>query len=504
MRNLLRGGRLAGTPATVCVAVDGDTIAMVGPDATGWEDADEVVDLEGALVTPAFVDAHVHAVRTGAALTQLDLGVATSREHALHLLAAHAAAHPDDLLLGNGWDESRWPVPVPPTADDIERAAPGREVSLTRVDGHSALVSHALVAAVPGLDATPGWTPGRVERQAHHVLRSAIAARTSDEQRLASARAACAELARHGVAGFHENAAPHICPESEVALVRQAAQDAGLLLTVYWGELGAFETAERVGARGLAGDLVADGALGSRTAALREPYADAPDTQGHAYVTADQVADHVAGCSAAGLQAGFHVIGDAAVETVVDGFEQAARALGVTSLAAHRHRLEHAEMCSPRAVEALGRLGVLVSAQPVFDALWGGPGGMYADRLGERWRGMNPLRDLAAATRLCLGSDSPVTALGPWAAVRAACLHSDEDQRLDVASAVAAHTAGGWYAAGDDASGEVAVGRRADLAVWDVPGGLDAEGWPLLHPDLPLPTARRTLAAGATTWKDRA
>ncbi len=77
--------------------------------AAAYDDADEVVDLEGALVTPAFVDSHIHTVRTGFALTQLDLTGATSREHLLDLLSSYAAGHPHDLLVGNGWDETRWP-----------------------------------------------------------------------------------------------------------------------------------------------------------------------------------------------------------------------------------------------------------------------------------------------------------------------------------------------------------------------------------------------------------
>ncbi len=501
MRTLLRNGRVLGTPATA-VAVDGDTIAWLGDDADAPADADEVVDLDGALITPAFVDSHVHTVRTGFALTQLDLTVATSRDHALDLLSSYAAGHPHDLLVGNGWDESRWPLAEPPTADEIERAVPGREAYLTRIDGHSALVSHTFAAAVRDLGSAAGWTPdGRVERDAHHVVRDALADRTTDEQRLAAARAACGELARHGFAGFHENAAPHIGPESEIALVRQAAAERGLIATLYWGEVGVVEKARALGVRGLAGDLNADGALGSRTAALTSPYDDAHALCGHGYLTPEQIADHVVECSRAGLQAGFHCIGDAALDAIADGFEVAARTLGVDTLAGHRHRLEHAEMPSARVIEVLGRLGVVASVQPMFDALWGGPTGMYADRLGERWRGMNPLRDLAAVTRLSFGSDSPVTPIGGWAAVRAACHHHDEQQALDVATAFAAHTVGGWFAGGDDASGSIAVGKRADLAVWDVPGDLDPDGWPVLHPDLPLPAARRTLAAGATIWK---
>ena len=156
-------------------------------------------------------------------------------------------------------------------------------------------------------------------------------------------------MAAQGIAAFHENAAPHIGPEHEIEMVRQAADEVGLRATVYWGELMAVETAQRLGVAGLAGDLIADGAFGSRTAALTAPYADRPDTCGHAYVSADQVRDHVVACTDAGLQAGFHCIGDAALEDDPRGLRgRRARARRRPRSAAARHRLEHVEMPSPR------------------------------------------------------------------------------------------------------------------------------------------------------------
>ncbi len=160
------------------------------------------------------------------------------------------------------------------------------------------MVSPALAALVPGLDALDGWTPdGRVERDAHHAVRAVLEGLIGPDERLDAARAACRAMAAQGIVTFHENAAPHIGPEHEIEMVRQAASEAGLRAIVYWGELMAVETAQRLGVAGLAGDLVADGAFGSRTAALSAPYADRPDTCGHAYVSAEQVRDHVVACT---------------------------------------------------------------------------------------------------------------------------------------------------------------------------------------------------------------
>ena len=503
---VVHGGRPS-RPASALAVEDGRVVFTGDEDAAeAWTGADEVVDLRGALLTAAFVDSHVHTVRTGFALTGLDLAGSTSLAATLDALAAHAdRASGAGVLVGQGWDETEWPESRPPTGAELERAAPGRRSYLTRVDSHSSVVSPALAALVPGLEQLDGWTPdGRVERDAHHAVRATLESLIGPEDRLGAARAACRAMAARGIVGFHENAAPHIGPEHEIETVRRAAAEVGLRATVYWGELLAVDTARRLGVAGLAGDLIADGAFGSRTAALTAPYADSPDRCGHGYVDADQVRDHVVACTEAGLQAGFHCIGDAALEEIREGLEAAERLLGTERVARARHRLEHVEMPSPAMVATMSRLGVVASVQPVFDALWGGPAGMYAARLGDRWRVTNPLLDLEMApVRLAFGSDSPVTPLGPWAAVRAAAHHRNAAQRLPVGLAFRAHTRGGAFAAHDDEGGSLRVGARADLTVWETPGGL-VDGLPDLTPGTELPRLLRTVSAGRTIHREEA
>ncbi len=321
-RVLLRNGAvLTGRPheRATAVAWEDDRVTFVGGEdqAEAWTGADEVVDLGGALVTAGFTDAHVHLVRTGLVRSGLDLAGLPSLAAGLDALAEHARTTSAAVIMGQGWDETHWPEQRHPTAAELERAAPGRLTYLTRVDGHSSVVSPALAELVPGLVELPGYTDdGRVERAAHHAVRDVLSELIGPEARLAAARDACRDLAANGFVGFHENAAPHIGPEYELDLVRQAADETGLRATLYWGELMAVEKARTLGVAGLAGDLVADGAFGSRTAALAAPYADREGSRGHAYVTADQVRDHVVACTRAGLQAGFHAIGDAALENI--------------------------------------------------------------------------------------------------------------------------------------------------------------------------------------------
>ncbi|MCP9973094.1 amidohydrolase family protein [Streptomyces somaliensis] len=181
---------------------------------------------------------------------------------------------------------------------------------------------------------------------------------------------------------------------------------------------------------------------------MHEPYADAPHT-GTAHLDAATVAAHVAACTEAGLQAGFHAIGDAAVTAVVEGVRAAAEAVGPHRIRAARHRVEHAEMLTPQTVAAFAELGLTASVQPAFDAAWGGDDGMYAERLGvERARTLNPYAALLrAGVPLAFGSDSPVTPLDPWGTVRAAAFHRTPEHRVSVRAAFTAHTRGGWRAA---------------------------------------------------------
>ena len=201
----------------------------------------------------------------------------------------------------------------------------------------------------------------------------------------------------------HECAGPDISSVDDLAalVARARADPRSPRVVPYWGQAVAARAEARdllaaTGAHGLAGDLFVDGSLGSRTAALRLPYADAPGCHGHPYLDAGAVGAHVAACTEAGVQAGFHVIGDAAADTVVDGLRRAARRTSSAAVRARAHRVEHLEMVDAAQMATLAELGVVASVQPVFDAWWGGPSGMYVDRLGaDRARGDEPVRRAA-------------------------------------------------------------------------------------------------------------
>lgn len=487
-------------PAATALLVEDGRIGWVGPDAEAPR-ADRVVDLAGALVTPAFVDAHVHCTDTGVTLLGLDLAGTRSRREVLDAVAAHAAALPGDaVVVGHGWDESCWADQRPPSAAELDRAGGGRAVYLSQACVHSAVVSSVLLARVAG-DVAGFDAGGWLRRAAHHVVRAVAHGSMTAAQRRRGQVAALQRAAALGIAAVHECGGPGTSAENDFTGLL-ALPASGRLPEVYgyWGELGAAGKARELGAVGAGGDLYADGALGSRTAHLSADYLDEPGC-GHGYLTREQVAEHLVDCVREGVQGGFHAIGDAAISTVLGGFADAAGVVGAERLRAGRHRVEHLEILDRRHVQALVAYGVTASVQPAFDRLWGGEEAMYAQRLGvARSLASNPFAALAGVgVALAFGSDSPVTPLDPWGTVRAAAGHHNPVSRVSVRAAFAAHTRGGWRAVHQDEHGALLPGAPATFAVWEVPGRL-AGGLPALADGEALPACRRTVLRGAVIY----
>jgi predicted amidohydrolase YtcJ len=518
---VLLNGRIYARSDVTALAVTGEVIAWVGSDGAAralYPEAD-VVDLGGAFVAPAFVDAHVHATSTGLVLSGLDLSRCRSLGGCLAALRDFVGRQPDGVVWGHGWDETAWPEGRPPSRAEIDAVAGGAPVYLSRVDVHSALVSTALVVLAPAAVGAVGWSvDGPVSQAAHHHVRGAARAALTAGQRRAAQLVFLRHAASRGVAAVHECAGPDI---SGVEDFRDLlAQRGGPQVVGYWGERADPALAARLGAHGLAGDLFVDGSLGSRTASVREPYADDPGNSGAAYLSAEQIAEHLVACTVAGVQAGFHVIGDAGVASLVAGFAAAERTVGLPALAGRRHRVEHVEMVDAQQAALLGGWGVVASVQPAFDAAWGGRDGMYARRLGAaRGSVLNPFSVLAAhGVTLAFGSDSPVTPVDPWGAVRAAVHHRTPGFGVSARTAFTAHTRAGWRAAGEPGThGVLAPGAPATYAVWQAgelvgPAADDrvrrwstdprsgAPGLPSVAPGERLPVCLRTVLRGETIF----
>jgi len=424
-------------------------------------DVDAIVDLGDAFVAPGFVDAHVHLSATGLQLSGLNLVGLASAQQTLDRLE-DACAIPGGTLLATGWDDTAWPDAHLWTVDRIADAVGERTVYLSRIDVHSAMCSVSLL----GL---PGGSVKFVSGAEHETARRQALATLSGDQRKEAIRAALNFAASQGIVSVHEHGGPSIGGEEDFRqCVALGAEDNLPQVFGYWGSAD-ISQAQDLGAFAAGGDLCVDGSLGSSTALLVSCYQDA-QTHGNSYLDEEQIAAHLIATTRVGMQAGFHAIGDEAIARIVRGLKRAADECGVSALRRLRHRIEHAEMVTNAQLETLAELGVVLSMQPVFDELWGGPEGMYEQRLGvNRAVDMNPFADVSQrGIVMAFGSDSPVTPVGPWRAIVAATLHHNPAKRISARAAFTAHTRGGWRAVHDDLAGAIAVGAPAHFAAWQV------------------------------------
>ncbi len=498
-------------PHATAMLVHQGQVAWIGTDAeaqTHHDHVEQVTELEGALVTAAFVDAHVHTSMTGQNLDGIDLSATQSVGEALRLIEAASRHTRGRPIYAHSWDETRWPEQRPVTAGELDRASHGGVVYMPRIDAHSASVSSAL-AAVARVHGMQGWDgTGVVTRDAFTAVVNAFTSGITEAERRHYIDLTMRAAAEAGIGLVHETGAPHLTSFEDLADVIAAGERGdGPETVAYWGQ--AVETVDEarelrryLNIRGLAGDLCADGSIGSRTAHLREPYLDASDAdaRGYAYLTVEQVRDHVVACTRADLQAGYHVIGDQALQVIIAGMQAATEVVGTPAMRAARHRLDHAEMLDEDLITAMVQMGVHASVQPAFDAAWGGHEGMYAARLGrERALACNPLRTMhELGLPLAMGSDSPVTPLDPWGALRACVNHHNPAQRLPANLAFDAHTRGGWAIGRIDDGGHLDVGMPASFAVWGVQHLVD--GLPDLSPEARSPVALRTVVRGRTIF----
>lgn len=497
MRTLLRDGRIHSPEAPDGSALlvqdghiswigdeDGARALVEAPDAL-----DAVVDLAGALVTPAFVDARVHMTDTGLQLLALDLSDAQSLRDALDAIDRAARASRGRPVLARGWDASQWPEGRGPTAPELDRAGYGGVAYAVHRDGQSAM------ASTPVLRAAGVQVPsdGSVTGSDLMAVAAAAKAMLLPSHREAAQRAALAAAAAAGIGSVHEFAGPRDGGEQDLRSLLSLADDlAGVIVLAYWAQLGGIDAARELGAIGVADSSGLDAGVG-----------------------VDERVEHLLACAAAGVQSAFDAGSPDALESILESLALAAQRTAPISIHGALHRLERAGHIDDPA--RLSARGLLVSAQP--------------DRI----------RDLAAVSAagvpLALGSDAPfgASAFGlaqeyggfdPWGAIQAAVYGTGPGSTADRAArgispraAFTAHTRGGWRAArGDhDGSGVIRAGSPAHLAIWAAGGlGMDAvdarvsrwstdeqanlPGLPELQPGVQLPRCLRTLVRGRVVF----
>ncbi len=480
------------------IAIVGNRIALVGSDeqvrgAIGPNT--RVIKLDGATVTPGLIDSHAHLVGLGAALEQVNLKDAESATAAARLAADFAKELPaGEWVGGRGWDQNRWKPQVFPDRAALDAVITDRPVALRRIDGHAMWVNSVALQMAGITRTTPDPAGGKILKNAAGEPSGVLIDNAMDlvfdkmpAPNAATIRRRILKAARiaveHGLTTVHDMG---ISPQE--AHVYEALADQGRLpLRVYGLLSGSPEVVDSLSRRMIQVDrhgeeffvtravkLFADGALGSRGAALREPYSDDPKNRGLWVTSAEDLKVAADKIAAAGWQLAIHAIGDAANTAVLDAYEAA---YGKHKDRDLRFRIEHAQVMTSADIERLGKLGVIASMQPTHctsDMGWA------VDRLGpERSKGSYAWRQvLKSGAHMAFGSDFPVEEVSPLLGIYAAVTRQDSSgkppggffpaERLDLEEAIRAFSLEGAYASFvEPFRGAIRSGGIADLTVYD-------------------------------------
>lgn len=485
---------------TILAVGERDALLARFPDATR-------LDAGASTVVPGLIDAHGHVAGLGFKALRADLTNTRSTDEVVQRLRDFATDLPPGAwLLGRGWDQNHWPGQRFPTAADLDAAFPGRPVWLERVDGHAGWANSAAMAAVQR-DLSGDWQPdgGRIERDASQrpsgvFVDAAMALVESAMPDMDDATAAHAlqlgmqSAVAHGLTGVHDAGVSL----KQLRLYQGMADRGQLPLRINAMADGVGQALDHLCSEGLQAHssgrlqmrsvkLYIDGALGSRGAAMIEPYSDEPGNSGLLLMPPGSLAEVVTRARDCGVQVATHAIGDRGNREVLSAYSEA---LG--DRRDHRWRIEHAQVLAPDDLPLLAQLGLIASVQPTHatsDMPWA------EDRVGPQrivgayaWR---QLRDSGA--RLALGSDFPVESVDPRLGLYSATARADgegkpvggwhPEEKLTAYEALRGFTLDAAYAGfAEDSVGSLEAGKRADFVVLaQDPLAIDPEQLPALE-----------------------
>jgi len=426
------------------------------------------IDLDGRVLLPGFVDAHVHMETVGRHRLRADLRDATSPSDAVDIL--RDSDDGDDWILGFGFDESTWAESRYLTRDDLDRVSTERPVVAFREDLHTAALNGVALSRLrddlPDGDVQTenGDPTGVVVEDAAEVVREAVEPGPAETADLLVA--AQRDAHETGVTSVHDMVRRSHAPR----IYRELDASGDLRLRVrlnYWSDH--LDAAREVGLRTNHGSefvrtgaikTFTDGSLGGRTAKLSDEYADG-DGSGQWVVPPQELRDIVREADDAGFQLAVHAIGDEAIEETIDALADTDDPAGA------RHRIEHLELATDDQIERMADLGLVASMQPNF-LKWSREGGLYDSRLGPERRDENNRFPayLDAGVPLAFSSDS--MPIDPLFGVHQTVNPPEDTQELSVTEAVRAYTSGAAYAGFDENRlGTIEVGKKADFAVLD-------------------------------------
>jgi predicted amidohydrolase YtcJ len=487
----------------------------------------KIVDLDGHFVMPGFNDAHMHLASAGLEKMNVNMvGAKTLDEFRDRLRAKVEAAGPAEWVVGEGWDETLWPVKVPPTRWDLDEVSGNHPVYLERVDGHIGvantralqLASVTVASRDPEggkIDRDDSGTPTGILREKAQEAVQAVIPKPTHEKRRQAIELALADLASHGV-----TSAQDYSQWDDFQIYEELEHDGKLTARISeWlpfddsiedlnKKRDSHPASDNMLHTGMLKGFM-DGSLGSKTAALLEPYSDDPKNSGLPQYEAAKLNAMTKERLLAGYQIGFHAIGDKGIQLALDAFAEAEKAAKDGKVKAadggtdYRLRIEHAQVTTPQQILRFKELKVIASMQPshlLTDMNWA------ESRLGPKraehsyaWAEF-----LRHGVVLAFGTDYPVEPVTPFRGLYSALTRISEDgkksyypaQKLNIEQAITAYTTGAAFAEfAEKQKGKLEPGMLADLVV------LDQDITAALPPKVLGTKVLRTVVSGKTVYE---
>ncbi|MFS0770707.1 amidohydrolase [Sphingomonas sp. 1P08PE] len=476
----------------ILMTTDGKVVKLLTARDKRPERLDWRADMKGRVLLPGFVDAHGHVMELGFSAVLLDLSDTKSLDQAKAKIAAYAAANPDrKWILGGGWNQEAWGLGRFPTAADLDGVVADRPVFLSRIDGHASWANSAAIKAAGVTAATAAPSGGRIEKGAGGAPAGVFVDAAQDLVRRAAPpplpkdRDTAFLSAQAMLLSMGVTSAADMGTTVDDWLSYRRMGDRGNMRVRIVSYGAGIEDTVRIGGTGptpwLYGDrlrlagvkLYGDGALGSRGAWLKAPYADAPGQSGLGFMTDTVIRNLMSRAAMDNYQVAVHAIGDRANAQALDAIEE----LSATYKGDRRWRIEHAQIVDPADLKRFGQHGTIASMQPTHQT---SDRTMAEARLGPArlagayaWKTM-----LANGVPLAFGSDFPVERPDPFAGWAAAFTRQGADgqpsggwrpeEAVTREQAWRAFTQGGAYAAfAEDKFGRLAPGQRADFIIVD-------------------------------------
>lgn len=431
--------------------IENGKIVDVGGSELSENPSGEVIDLEGKTVLPGLIDAHGHVMGLGYQELNVNLAGIESLEATLDTIKAYAEANPElEWIQGRGWNQTLWEENEFPTAADLDKVVDDRPVWLTRVDGHAAWANTKAMELAGISRETPDPQGGKVIRDragnatgvfvdaAENYIQEIVPEPTEVEMELALEKA-LEQMARMGLTSVHDAG----MGVDTWNLYKDFA-DAGKMTTRIYAMIGGTGTAfdelsengpinsyadDRLALRSV--KISADGALGSRGAAMKEPYSDDPGNRGLLFYDQEELNEMVMKSIGNGYQTNIHAIGDRANDVVLNAYEEAKEEYGDQGL---RHRIEHAQIVSLEDIPRFAELDLIASMQATHAT---SDMNMAEDRVGpDRIEGGYAWQKfLDQGTVIANGSDFPVEHSNPFYGLYSSVTRQDHE----------GNPTGGWY-----------------------------------------------------------